>query len=160
MDRFARRIAAALALVCATLAASPAAAQELQSTSLREAAGQLAVPPDPQPPLQLPGATGIPQPRRPSSLVPLYVSFAALQALDVHSTRRAIERGGVEANPVMKGLAGNSAGLLAVKAAGTAGVIYVSEKMWKKNRTAAVIFMVAANSAMTWVVQHNYRAGG
>jgi hypothetical protein len=29
--------------------------------------------------------------------------------------------------------------------------------MWKKNKVAAVVFMVASNSAMTWVVQHNYR---
>jgi hypothetical protein len=36
-------------------------------------------------------------------------------------------------------------------------VIVASEKMWKKNRTAAVIFMVATNSAMAWVVQHNSR---
>jgi hypothetical protein len=96
---------------------------------------------------------------RPGALMPLYVSFGALQVLDAHSTSRALARGGVEANPVMKGLAGNRAGMLAVKAAGTAGVIYASEKMWKKNKTAAVIFMVASNAAMAWVVQHNYRAG-
>jgi hypothetical protein len=99
------------------------------------------------------------EPRRPAALIPLYVSFGALQVLDTHSTSRAISRGAVEANPVMKGFAGNEAGMLAVKAAGTAGVIYVSEKMWKKNKAAAVIFMIATNSAMAWVVQNNYRAG-
>ncbi len=58
----------------------------------------------------------------------------------------------------MKGLAANEVGLLAVKAAGTASVILVSERMWTRNKAASVIFMVAANSAMAWVVQHNYRA--
>jgi hypothetical protein len=59
---------------------------------------------------------------------------------------------------VLRGVVGNQAGLVALKAAGTAGIIYASEKMWKRNRTASIIFMVAANSAMAWVVQNNYRA--
>jgi hypothetical protein len=96
--------------------------------------------------------------QRPAALVPLYVSFASLQALDAHSTARALDRGAVEANPMMKGLAGNTAGMLAVKAAATAGVVYSAERIWKRNKTAALLFMVAANSAMGWVVQHNYRA--
>jgi hypothetical protein len=48
--------------------------------------------------------------------------------------------------------------MLAVKAAGTAGVIFASEKIWKRNKTAAVIFMIATNAGMAWVVQNNYRA--
>jgi hypothetical protein len=96
--------------------------------------------------------------QRPAALVPLYVTFASLQALDAHSTTRALDRGAVEANPMMKGLAGNTAGMLAVKAAATTGVVYSAERIWKRNKTAAVLFMVAANSAMGWVVQHNYRA--
>jgi hypothetical protein len=97
------------------------------------------------------------QAERPAALVPLYVSFAVLQGLDAHSTSESIGRGAVEANPLMKGLAGHRVGLVAIKAAGTAGVIYASERMWKRSKPAAVIFMIAANSAMAWVVQHNYR---
>ena len=96
-------------------------------------------------------------PRRPSALMPMYISFATLQVLDAHSTSRALDRGAVEANPVMRGLAGNTAGMLAVKAAATTGVVYSAERIWRKNKTAAVVFMLAANSAMAWVVQHNYR---
>jgi hypothetical protein len=59
----------------------------------------------------------------------------------------------------MKGVAGHRIGLLSAKAAGAAGVIYASERMWKHNKTAAVLFMIATNSAMAWVVHHNYRAG-
>lgn len=98
------------------------------------------------------------QQRRPAALVPLYISFAALQAIDVHSTSRALDRGAAEGNPLMRGLASHEVGLLTVKAGGAAGVIYASERVWKRNRTAAVFFMVAANAAMSWVVQHNYRA--
>jgi hypothetical protein len=101
----------------------------------------------------VPGRTG----RRPRALIPLYVSFASLQGLDAHSTSRALRRGGVEANPLLRGLADRPVGLIAVKAAATTGVVYAAEKMWKRNKVAAVAFMAAANSAMAWVVQHNYR---
>src|SRR5216684_7342892 len=36
---------------------------------------------------------------RPRALVPLYFSFGALQAYDMHSTLRAIDRGAREVNP-------------------------------------------------------------
>ena len=95
--------------------------------------------------------------RRPRPLMPLYASFASLQVLDVHSTTRAISRGAVEMNPLMKGIAGNPLGMLAIKAGATTGVVYAGEQLWKRNKTAAVLFMIAANTAMGWVVQHNYR---
>jgi len=156
MLRFAcPRTAAAVSLLALAFAV-PAAAQE-PAPSLREAAETAALPPAAQPIRPERDATPD-STRRPAPLVPLYVSFSALQVLDTHSTSQALARGGVEANPVMKGFAGSEAGMLAVKAAGTAGVIYASEKMWKRNKTAAVIFMIAANAGMAWVVQHNYRA--
>jgi hypothetical protein len=58
---------------------------------------------------------------------------------------------------MMKSLTANPASLIAVKAASSAGVFYTTERLWRKNPAAAVVFMVAANSAMAWVVQHNYR---
>jgi Domain of unknown function (DUF5658) len=98
--------------------------------------------------------------RRPTALIPLYASFVSLQILDIHSTTTGLAAGGVEANPAMKAVAGNAIALSAVKAAGTAGLILVSEKLRTKNRAAAVGLMIAANSAMAWVVQHNYRVQG
>jgi hypothetical protein len=94
---------------------------------------------------------------RPAELVPLYVSFVTLQVLDIHSTQSALSRGGVEANPAVKAVAGNTVGMTAVKAAGTAGIIFASEKLRTKNKAAAIGLMIASNAAMTWVVQHNYR---
>ena len=145
------------AFFASTHVCNVASAQEAPAASLREAAQLQVAPTSTRAGIDVahPGLASEP---RPGALVPLYASFATLQALDAHSTARALDYGAVEANPVMKGIAGNPAALLAVKAAGTAGVIFASEKMWKKNRAAAVFFMVAANSAMAWVVQHNYRA--
>jgi len=94
---------------------------------------------------------------RSKALVPLYVSFVALQAADIHSTWRALNAGSVEMNPLLKGVSGNHIGLLAAKAAGTVAVIGVSEHLRTKNRTAAILLMVSSNAAMTWVVEHNYR---
>jgi hypothetical protein len=94
---------------------------------------------------------------RPAPLGPLYFSFATLQGLDVHSTRLALHRGAAEANPLMKWCAGNPYSLSAVKMLSTAGIIYTAEKMRKKNRKSAVLFMVAANVATVFVVHHNYR---
>jgi hypothetical protein len=95
---------------------------------------------------------------RPAALLPLYASFVTLQVLDFHSTSYAISRGAVEANPAMQGVVGNPVGFAVVKAAGTAGIIFAAEKIRQKNKAAAVGLMIASNSAMAWVVQHNYRA--
>jgi len=96
-------------------------------------------------------------PRRPSLLVPLYLSFAALQVADVASTGRALDAGGQEANPLVSGFADSSAKMLVVKAGATAGTIYLTERLWKKNRPAAVVLMVALNGAYGAIVAHNYR---
>ncbi len=105
----------------------------------------LTLPADPAPAAEpLPGVAEVgppiwfpTSPRRPSPLVPLYVSFAALQVADVASTVRALDSGGQEANPIVGSFADSSAAMLAVKAGATAGTIYLTERLWKKNRPAA-----------------------
>ena len=94
---------------------------------------------------------------RPASLGPLYFTLATLQGLDVHSTTVALNRGHAEANPLMRWATGNPYSLSAVKMLSTAGFIYTAEKMRKKNRKGAVLFMVAANVANIFIVHHNYR---
>lgn len=98
-------------------------------------------------------------PKRPAALTTLYVSYAALQVLDATSTFRALENGAVEANPLLKGIASNRGAMLAVKAGTTAATLYLTERLWKKNRVAAVTLMVCANSAYAAIVAHNYRLG-
>lgn len=96
-------------------------------------------------------------PERPAALMPLYGSLVALQGLDIHSTRSALGSGGSEANPAMRPVVKNSAAFVAVKAGATVGVIWASEKLWRKNRKAAVIFASVVNGAMAAVVANNYR---
>jgi uncharacterized protein DUF5658 len=94
---------------------------------------------------------------RPAALLPLYASFAMLQALDYASTARALSTGaGTEANPVMRSIVGNRAAFIAVKAGAAAGIVLAGEKMWKRNRVAAVIFVAAANGAVAAIVARNY----
>jgi hypothetical protein len=138
-----------LASVCMG-ASVPAAGQQV---------GIAAIPADHRPPrIQLLPPAGVEGPERPAALMPLYVSLVALEGLDIHSTRRAIASGGGrEANPAMAPVVGNSAAFLAVKAGATAGVIWASEKMWKRKRKASVIFAAVVNVAMAAIVANNYR---
>ena len=96
-------------------------------------------------------------PSRPAALPALYASTALLQALDAHSTMKAIGAGAHEANPVMKGVAGNKGALLAVKAGVAGATIFMAEKMWKRNPVGAVAMMAVVNSVNAFVVAHNYR---
>jgi hypothetical protein len=47
--------------------------------------------------------------------------------------------------------------MIAVKAATGVSTMYITEKMWKKNRAGAVILMAAINGATAAVVAHNAR---
>jgi len=96
-------------------------------------------------------------PKRPSLLVPLYVSTAVLQGLDFITTRRALAWGAVEGNPLMRPIVGNAAAFAAVKAGTAAGTIWLAERMRKRSRVGAVVLVAAVNSAMTAVVSHNAR---
>ncbi|HXE79327.1 MAG TPA: DUF5658 family protein [Vicinamibacterales bacterium] len=102
-------------------------------------------------------ATGAREAARPAALVPLYASFAALQALDAQTTIAGLRRGHTEANPVLAPVAGRPALLIGAKSAIAVGTIVVSEKLWRRHRTAAVALMVAVNAAHAAVVVHNYR---
>jgi hypothetical protein len=151
------RVSAQAALVCLLGCSAPLAAEE-PVKPLTFAAVDVALLLSIEAPAVFEAAPIAPRLRRPTALLPLYLSFSALQVLDIHSTVGALDRGAVEANPLMRSMVGSEVGLIAVKAAGTVGVVYAGEQLWKKNKTAAIVFMVASNSAMAWVVQHNYRA--
>ena len=160
------RFASSLALAVSLVAAAPASADQVQVPS---SFTQIVVSPASAPggatarqagSAQAPPiwtTTIVTEPNRPSAMVPMYVGFATLQGLDYHTTTRALSTGvGREGNPVMGNVAGNKGAFLAVKAASTAGVILVGEKLWKKNRAGAVVFMAVANGLMASVVAHNY----
>jgi len=91
-------------------------------------------------------------------LLPLYASFAGLQALDAHSTVRALQNGATERNPLLGGVAGQPAALFALKAGVTASTILLTERLRPKHRGAAIAVMAALDSFYAMVVVHNYRA--
>jgi len=90
--------------------------------------------------------------------LPLYASFAGLQAVDAHSTMRALGAGGSERNPLLRDLASRPAGLFALKAGVTASTIFLTEKLRVRNRVGAMVLIAALDSIYTMVVVHNYRA--
>jgi hypothetical protein len=92
---------------------------------------------------------------RPPALAALYVSYAALQAYDVYSTTRALTRGAREANPLMQSVVGNTPGFIAVKAVTGIATVIGSERLWRKNKAAAIAVMVAANSVSAVVAARN-----
>ena len=153
------RFACSLALVVSMASAAPVFADQI-SVPLTFAAAVAARDAAPQAPLaQAPLLTTriVREQRRPAPLIPMYASFAALQGLDYHSTTKALSSGaGREGNPVMGPVVGNKGAFLALKAASTAGVVLVGEKLWKKNRAGAIVFMAVANGLMGAVVVHNY----
>jgi len=90
--------------------------------------------------------------------MPLYLSFATLQMFDARSTILAINRGARELNPLVRWFDGDPIAISVMKLGITAGTIVLAEKLWRgDNRTAAVLSMLAINSAYAIVVAHNYR---
>jgi len=48
---------------------------------------------------------------------------------------------------------------IALKGATSASVIYFTEKLWKRHRTAAVLTMIGLNCGYGMVAWHNYSIG-
>jgi len=94
------------------------------------------------------------------ALTSLQVSFVALEALDVFSTMRGMRHGHTEANPLMRGVAGNPMAMATVKAGAAASTILLVRQVGRKNRVAAIAMMAAMNTALSVVVARNLRAPG
>lgn len=116
--------------------------------------------------IEPPGLSLPPEVRRPvraddarltPAMTSLYVSFIALQGLDVHSTLAAMHHGARETNPAMAAFAERPAALVALKAGTAAGVVYMTERVRRRSRLGALLMMVAFNSAYATVVANNYR---
>jgi|SRR5215471_3289122 len=142
------RIAACF-FVVAVLGAASAKAQERDAPAptVTATASDSAVSPTEEP-LFTPA-----QQKRPLALSALYGSFVTFQVLDVVSTQKAKSAGAQEMNPMM----GGTGAMIAMKATTSALSIYLVEKTWKKNRTAAIFTMVAINGMTAAVAAHNFR---
>jgi len=98
---------------------------------------------------------------RPKSLTPLCAVYGALQALDVHSTLRALDAGAREGNPIFAPvLPGSSSALIASKAATTAGIFWLTDRLRRQHPRAAVWTMILLDSAYVTVIANNYAVGG
>lgn len=93
---------------------------------------------------------------RPPWLAPLYGAFAALQAADAITTIKALEKPGLrEANPIVRPFARNVPAMIVLKGASTVVTVAAVEKLWRKNRAAAVATMVGINVAYGVIVSRN-----
>lgn len=113
--------------------------------AVRAAAANTAAPPLPAWALDRPD-------HRPAAVTALYGSYAALQVLDLVTTRKALSAGATEANPIMNT---GGAAQIAAKVAGSAATVYFAERAWKKNRAGAIVLMAVINGATAAVVARN-----
>jgi hypothetical protein len=158
-----RRVAQfALAITFVLTSTSLAFAQNLDSaTAFSETAAPATSPNFPMPGALVGAASAPLTPqfagpnKRPALLLPLYASAAGLQAMDVYTTYRGMNAGAHETNPLVRN--GNAATTIALKTATTGLGIVMAEKMWKKNKAAAIATMVATNVVTGLIVANNYR---
>ena len=86
----------------------------------------------------------------------LHVGLALAQAYDVYSTSKALDRGAVEVNPLLRNMVANRGAFIGLKIAMTAGPIYEAEKLWRSHhRIGAIALMAASNGLMMAVAAHN-----
>jgi hypothetical protein len=94
---------------------------------------------------------------RPAMLPALYASLIALQAYDGYSTSRGLSLGAHEANPMMTSAVGNTGAKWAAKVAAAAVPMVLAERLWHRNRAAAVVVMILANGVSAAVAANNAR---
>ena len=94
---------------------------------------------------------------RPAALPVLYGTLVGLQAYDLYSTHQGLSGGAQEVNPLMQSVAGNSTTAIVTKTVSTAVTIAIAERLWKTNKTAAIVTMVVANGVMGAVAANNAR---
>lgn len=104
----------------------------------------------------LPAVAANPE-KRPAIMPALYLSLAGLQAYDVYSTRQGLALGAREANPLMAGAASDTTGMVVMKTVSTATTIVLAERLWHRNRAAAIVTMIVANGVMAAVAANNAR---
>lgn len=141
------------AAVLAGMTVSAQAAHAAEKDEVR-IVGLTAIVLTPAPVLAAPVA---PKVKRPTILPVLYATLGATQAWDVYSTRSALTSGAREANPATAAFSSNTGTLMGMKVATTAGTILFAERMWKKNKVAAILMLTAINGATAAVSMHNMR---
>ena len=86
----------------------------------------------------------------------VYASTVMMHILDIDSTTKALKRGAVEANPLMRGVVSNRTAFIATKAAIATASLYATHRMAKSNKLGAILASTAINSAYLIIVKNNY----
>ena len=92
-------------------------------------------------------------------LTPMLATHAALQIIDAHSSRRAIEAGGREANVLMRWAVTSDVRAYSVKGGGAAVIWWLVDRDACKHPQRALWTAIVMNAVSALVVRHNYRAG-
>jgi len=87
----------------------------------------------------------------------VYASTVMMHILDIDSTTKALKRGAVESNPIMRGVVNNRGAFIATKAAIATASLYATHRMAKNNKLGAVLASTAINSAYLMIVKNNYK---
>lgn len=96
----------------------------------------------------------------PRVLKSLRFGFIGVQALDVHSTWKALSGGAREGNAVMRPLTSSPAAYMAIKAGMTFLVYKGTERGGKRHAKTMFWLLVASDAAMSAIAIHNYRVAG
>lgn len=98
------------------------------------------------------------EPRSPW-LTPMLVGHTALHIGDAYSSRRAIEAGANEANPLMRWAVTSDARAYTVKGGGAAVIWWLIDRDACKRPQRALWTAIVLSAVQGFVVQHNYREG-
>jgi hypothetical protein len=90
-----------------------------------------------------------------AGLVTLSIATAALQGLDAYTTMVAVNHGAREGNPMMRAAVGNPVVWIALKSSMTAATIYAAQRLWPRNKAAAVTLFAVSNCVLATVVARN-----
>ena len=95
-------------------------------------------------------------PQQRAVLSSLHAVTGVVQMWDGMLTKRVLDAGGREANPMMMPVARHTGALMAVKIGAAVATVIGTETMWHDgHRLAAILTSVAASSAMAMVAHHN-----
>jgi len=86
----------------------------------------------------------------------LYGLTILVQALDIHSTFRALDAGGKEANPIVMPFADRRGLYVAFRSGIAAAAIYNTHNLARRHKIAAVAVNIGVNCAYGAIVAHNY----
>jgi len=87
----------------------------------------------------------------------LEATYVALNAADVVTTYRAINRGGYEENPLLRPIISRPAVFIPVKGLMTLGSLALLRRIGRDSPKAALVYLSILNIGMGAVVYHNYR---